>query len=139
MTKKGCLFCEAHLKNIFKNVKGEVLPYIKEITETDGAAIVRLQGDIDSLTLPTIMSNCCHAKQRQAINKNLILDLKDVTHIDSATLAAFVLLLNDIKEKGKQLGIINMPAMLQRYLDVSKLAQYFTVYENESVALSVLK
>ena len=84
-------------------------------------------------------TDCCSARDRAAVDKNILLDLKDVAHVDSATLASFVFLLNDIKEKGRQIGIIDPPVPFKNHLDLTKAGDQFRIFQDENAALGVLK
>ena len=125
------------IEDIFKNQNGKTLAYIKEITELDNLAIVRLKGSIDSHTIPIIKANLGSDVERY-LDKHILLDFKEVTRIDSATLASLIQLLNDLKVHNRKLGIINMILLLKNYLSIAKLESVVRVYKDEKVALKDL-
>ncbi|MCK5450984.1 MAG: STAS domain-containing protein [Candidatus Omnitrophica bacterium] len=125
------------IEDIFKNQDGTILAYIKEIKEIDDLAIVRLKGAIDSRTIPIIRANLGSDVEKY-LDKHILLDLKEVTRIDSATLASLIQLLGDLKVHNKKLGIINMTHFLKNYLSIAKLESVVCVYKDEKSAIKDL-
>lgn len=140
MKKTSYSIAENHLKNLFKNKNNKPLSYLKEIKLVNETVIIRFTGDIDAQTIPIIMANCGHSKCRiQAIDKNIILDFKDVRKVDSSTLAFLVHLLREHKEKNKKIVLINMSPLLEKYLVLAKLDSYIQTYNDEKSALAAFK
>lgn len=140
MKEIPCSIAESHLKNLFKNKNNKPLPYLKEIKLVNETVIIRFTGDIDTRTIPVIMDNCGHSKCRiQAIDKNIVLDFKDVRKVDSSTLAFLVHLLREHKEKKKKIVLINMSTLLKKYLVLAKLDSYIQTYNDEKSALAAFE
>ena len=124
-------------EDIFKNQNGKTLVYIKEIKEIDNLAIVRLRGAIDSRTIPIIRDNLGSDVERY-LDKHILLDLKEVILIDSATIAALIQLLSELKVHNRKLGIINMTLLFKNYLSIARLGSVVCVYKDEKSAVKDL-
>jgi len=123
--------------DIFKNKKGRTFNYVKELKETDELIMVRLKGVIDTYTLPIIKAE--HDSEiKENLDKHILLDFKDVTHVDSATLASLIQLLNELKMHNKKLGITNATFLLKNYLGITRLESMVHIYETEKAALKDL-
>jgi len=125
------------VEDIFKNQNGKTLEYIKEIKEIDDLAIVRLKGSIDSNTIPIIRTNLGSDVERY-LDKHILLDLKEVILIDSATIAALIQLLSELKVHNRKLGIINMTLLFKNYLSIARLGSVVCVYKDEKSAVKDL-
>ena len=123
--------------DIFRNEKGELLPSIKEIKRLNQTAIVRFQGVIDSSTIPIISKNI-KSEMKIHLDRNILLDFRAATHIDSSTLAYMISLLNQLKEKDRKLGLINVSSDMDAYLDIEKVRSLVHVFKNEKEALKSL-
>ena len=126
-----------NIEDIFKNKNGKYLSYVKEIKEIDGLVIIRLKGYIDTYTIPAIRTNFV-SKAKKYLDKNILLDFKEATHVDSTTLASLIQLLNELKKRNKKLGIANATPLLKKYLDINKLRSMIQIYKNEDAALKDL-
>jgi len=116
---------------------GEMFDYVKEVKEMDRLVIMRFHGEIDSLTIPVINENM-KKKRPEYDKKNALLDLKEITHIDSAALAMFVAMIKRRKELHTKVGLVNVPAFISNYLEVDGLKPIARIYENEEEALKDL-
>ena len=123
--------------DIFKDRNGNIFVYIKEIKEINDLAIVRLKGTIDSYTISTIRANLGR-KLEKYLDKDILLDFKEVTHIDSAILASLIQLLNELKRHNRKLGVTNTTPLLENYLNITKLESVVQIYKSEKVALDDL-
>lgn len=135
MKRHFCKITDRFFKRIFKNCDGRTLPYIKGVEVEGETAIIRLKGEINATTIPIIKDNCCNKKK---LDKNILLDYEEVTQIDSATLASLVLQLKELGEKHRKLAILNMPDMLQKFLDITNLDGLIATYRDEDEALNFL-
>jgi len=125
------------IQDVFKNKDGQTFHYVREIKEFDDLIIVRLQGAIDTYSIPLMTAEFEDHSYRPP-NKNILLDFKKVTHVDSATLASLIRLLNELKHEEKRLGIIHATRRLKNYFKISRLEFMFKIYESESAALQEL-
>ena len=126
------------IDNIFRHHDGTLFNYIKEIRTTEDVVIVRLKGKIDSDTIPIIMANRSEKYLAHVTENHILFDLKEVKHVDSATLASLILLLHDLKLHHKKLAFVNIPPRIRDYVDIVRLSYYVHEYENEEAALAAL-
>ncbi|OGW74624.1 MAG: hypothetical protein A2Z72_06150 [Omnitrophica bacterium RBG_13_46_9] len=113
--------------------KRRILPYIKEIKRMERLTIVRLRGSIDANSLPSVNGDL-----RRCLDRNIFLDFKEVTHVDSSTLATLVFLLNELRKQQNKLGIINANALVDNYLEIKKIKPLIQIYKSEEEALADL-
>ena len=125
------------IEDIFKNKNRKAFIYIKKIQETDDLVIIRLKGDIDSSSIPVLagFGKKNSGRTERYLNKHILLDFKEVTHIDSSTLASLVQLLHELKTRSRKLGVINMTLRLKNYLSIARLESVVCVYKNEKSAV----
>ena len=123
--------------DIFRDEKGKLLPSIKEIKRLKQTTIVRFQGMIDSSTILVISKNI-KSEMKIYLDRNILLDFKDATHIDSSTLAYMISLLNQLKKRDRKLGLINIHSEMDSYLDIANVKSLVHVYKNEKEALKSL-
>jgi len=124
--------------DIFKDKSGKLLPSIKEIKRLNGTIIVIFQGVIDSSTVPIIGTEITD-EMREYIDRNIILDFREVTHIDSSTLAYMVSLISQLKKQNKRLGLINtQDTTLESYLEIQGAGSNIHIYKNQKEALKDL-
>jgi anti-sigma B factor antagonist len=67
--------------------------------------------------------------------KNILLDLKDVSYIDSAGLGELVGGYATVTNAGGNIKLLNVQAKVQDLLQVTKLYTVFAAFDNESAAL----
>jgi len=122
------------ISDIFKDKKGRLLPCIKAIERVGRLTLIRLRGDIDFDTVREL-SNNVNDEMRGNFNRNIALDFKEVTNVDSSTLAYMISLLNKLQKKGNKLGVINASSQLDSYLTIARLGLIIHKYRNEEEAL----
>ena len=125
------------VRDIFKNKNGKIFNYIEEIKEIDILVIIKLKGSIDFHALPIIKANF-ENKIEKYLDKHILLDFKEVTHVDSTTLAALIQLLNELKKRNRKLGIVNITSILREYLKIANLESVVQVYKSQTEALDDL-
>jgi anti-anti-sigma factor len=127
------------LKNFLRFRRQESLPFLKEIETLKNLRIIRLQGAVDMTTLPNIERIKTRAKaQRGLMEKNILLDLRHVTHVDSSTIASLLVALSEIKKEKHTLALVNIPPTLKNILDIGEYRKLVPVYANEARARSAL-
>ena len=126
----------SNIEDILKNKNVKALTYIKKIQETDDLVIIRLKGAIDSDAVPFLsdFGKQNPGRTERYLNKHILVDFKEVTHIDSSTLASLIQLLKELKIREKKLGIINATLFLKNHLNIAKLESIVKLYRSEKVA-----
>lgn len=125
------------LADIFKDKEGELLPCVKEVKRIGQITIMRLQGSIDSATIPHLSENISD-DMRRYLDRDIILDFKDVSYVDTATLAYIIFLLDKLQKQRRKLGIINTTPLLESHFEIEKVGALVRVYKDEEEALKEL-
>lgn len=68
--------------------------------------------------------------------KRIILNMGNVSYIDSAGLGALVASFTSAKNQGASLKLVNLGSKFREVLQVTKLLTVFDVYENEQAAIA---
>ncbi|HXG92935.1 MAG TPA: STAS domain-containing protein [Blastocatellia bacterium] len=68
--------------------------------------------------------------------RKILLNLGDVTYIDSAGLGALISSYTTTKREGGQLKLVNLTKRIQDLLAITKLITVFDTYDNEKDALA---
>lgn len=102
--------------------------------QREGVTIVDLKGKI------TIGSGDVELRNAvlQAVNdgaKKVLINLSDVTTIDSSGVGELVSSFTAAKNRGAQLKLVNLPAKVQDVLTVTQLITVFDVYDTEDEAV----
>lgn len=66
----------------------------------------------------------------------ILLDLKDVTHIDSSGIGEMVGCYTTVARRGGAMKLLNLPPKINDILQVTQLITVFDVFDNEAEALS---
>jgi anti-sigma B factor antagonist len=67
--------------------------------------------------------------------KKILLNLGDVTYVDSAGLGALISSYTTTKREGAQLKLVNLTKRIQDLLAITKLITVFDTYDNEQEAI----
>jgi len=71
--------------------------------------------------------------------KKIVLNLQNVSYIDSAGLGTLVATFHSARSQGATLKLANLGAKFKEVLQVTKLMTVFDTYENEAMAVSSFK
>jgi len=124
-----------HTQDLIK--KQKELSYIKEIKIVNKILFVKLQGSIDSSTIPVIETRYSRGL-REGFDGHVILDFKKVEHIDSSTLAILILLFLELKTHNKKLAILSATTALKNYIQILELKPFVKLYDNKKDAMIAL-
>ena len=114
-------------------------PPILAVEELPDVRIVRFQGPIDITTVDKIrvfQNKIRSAKEFQ--HKHLLLDFKNVTHIDTAAIAGIIKTTSELKKDHHRLGVINLEEKFHNILEVLKVDEMVFIYPNENEAIKSL-
>ncbi|MGB2630572.1 MAG: STAS domain-containing protein [Candidatus Omnitrophota bacterium] len=126
------------IDHLVKGPNGRLYPHIKEVKEIPNLIVIRFKGNIDSGTLPILDENIDDILE-QYLDKNVLLDFADVTHVDTSTLASLVLLLDKLQKRQKRMGIINAQAVnLDDHMHIGKIESLVRTYDSEEKAIKDL-
>ncbi|MFZ0639943.1 MAG: STAS domain-containing protein [Candidatus Acidiferrales bacterium] len=72
-------------------------------------------------------------------HKNIVLNMSNVTYIDSAGLGTLVATFHSARSQGGTLKLCNLGSKFKEVLQVTKLMTVFDVYDNETLAVQSFK
>ncbi len=107
---------------------------IKGIRQQDGAAVVSLAGEVDLNHTPAVhrvLVDTCEAKPDR-----LIIDLQDVSYLDSSGLGTLVEVFRRVKGYGGQLVICGLNDRVRSVFEITKLDHFFAIRSNLAEALA---
>jgi anti-sigma B factor antagonist len=105
------------------------------VREVDGIGVVGLDGRV-------VLGDESNALREQvkkmlaAGKKKIVLNMDNVTYIDSAGLGALVAAHHSARTQGASLKLSNLGSKFQEILQVTKLLTVFEVYDSEAAAIS---
>lgn len=125
------------VEHFFRANDGSHFPYVKTMQETERLIMVHLRGPIDSSTLPIVFMDV-KSKLSRYLNKHILIDFKDVTHVDSATVANLIFLLKELQHRDRKLALTYVSSELEDYIVIEKVRSLIHIYENEEEAIRAL-
>lgn len=108
----------------------------REQLDTDGLHVVELSGEVDlhhSVELREILNR--HAEEQR---KALLVDLTEVTYIDSAGLATLIEYVQRMLAFGGKMALGGLSARVRTVFELARLDQVFSLYPTRAEAKAVL-
>ncbi len=112
--------------------KGEVMDI--HVIEENGIVIFSIKDDIDINTAPALKEALDSIVKEKAIK--VIINLTNVTYMDSAGLATFIDFLKHVKDYGGHIKLSNMSSKIKDLFEVTKLESLFDIYEDQQDAIT---
>ena len=105
------------------------------IRQIDSVTVVDLSGRI------TLGEGCTQLRelirdQLSKGNKNLLLNLADVTYIDSSGIGELVSAYTGVSKQGGSLKLLNLTKKVHDLLQITKLYTVFDIHDDEAAAIS---
>ena len=103
--------------------------------EVDGTSVIELEGRV----VLGEESNALREKVKSMLaagQKKIILNMDNVTYIDSAGLGALVAAHHSARTQGASLKLTNLGTKFKEILQVTKLLTVFDVYDSEAAAIA---
>lgn len=123
-------------KNISYLNPGAKERYIEEVKVEDTYVVVRLRGAIDATTIPIVRER--HNGHVAQLDKHIIVDFKNVEHMDCSTIASLMNLFAELKSHNKKLVIINATDQLIGYTEILRLKPAICIFSKEKEAITYL-
>lgn len=126
------------MTNPIDKLNSEDLPYLERVDELDHLRIVRLKGAMDQNVVPLLSERIAKNREREGIviDKNVLIDYKLVTHVDTAAIAFHLVRLKEYEAAGRSIGFINVSDQLKNLLDMFKQTNTFKIYSSEEEAVA---
>jgi len=122
--------------------KNNITPpvYLDTIEDKGEVFLVRLKGALDMDVLGGNREKMTAVIEAMNLyTKNVLVDFKNVTRTDSATVAALLGRFLDIKKTKKRIALFNIPDEFRKRIEILKVDHNFLIYDKESTALSELR
>ena len=104
-----------------------------EILKKDGTSILKITGDVDLYSSPQVRKQVLSLISKK--NKNLLVDLAEVTYMDSSGVATLVEALQLTKKSGGKLKLFSLGTTVKDVFELSRLDKVFDICDNEQQAL----
>ena len=104
-----------------------------EISEKQDSTVVAFTGEVDLESSPVareILLKCLESTSK------VIVDLSEVTYIDSSGVASLVEALQAAKKNGSQFALAAVSEPTRRVLELARLDKVFTLYDSVDEALN---
>jgi len=98
-----------------------------------GVAVIVLKGELDMAAAPTVRSYVDAA----ASGRGVVIDLADVTFVDSSMLKELLRAANELDRYGTRLVLAAVPPAVARLLDLTRTGALFTIVPDRVAAVRV--
>lgn len=102
----------------------------------NGVLVCYITGEIDINTSPQIKKT--FDKFIQAKKEKIVMNLKEVSYVDSSGLATMVEILKGLRTYGGKLKISNLSTKVRNLFEITKLEKLFDIVAEEKEALEAL-
>jgi anti-anti-sigma factor len=121
--------------------RDETAPFsIESVEDYPTIRIVRLRGAIDQATVTEIERfRKWVARHHGFKHKHILLDFKNVTHVDTAAVAQILQAVAELKAAHFRLVAVHLNDTVRGMFQVLKVEKWIALYENESDAVEDFK
>jgi anti-sigma B factor antagonist len=96
-----------------------------DINELSDKKIVTVSGEIDAYTAPKLREALVSLTDEQ--KPNIVVNLKNVSYMDSTGLGVFVGLLKGVRKEGGQLKLVELTDRLERLFSITGLSDIIDI------------
>lgn len=107
-----------------------------EVLKKGNVAILQISGDVDLYSSPRVREQIVNLIDKK--NPNLLVNLADVTYMDSSGVATLVEALQLTNKKGGKLKLYNLGNAIRDVFELSRLDKVFEICESEDQAIEGL-
>ena len=104
---------------------------VEPLAPAEGIALIVLRGELDMAATPSVRSHIDAA----ASGRGLVLDVSEVTFVDSSILKELLRAATELDRYGTRLVLAGVPVSVQRLLDLTRTAGLFTIAPDRDAAL----
>lgn len=104
-----------------------------EVDKRHNCSILKIKGDVDLYSSPQVRKEIIALVNRKSAN--LMVDLAQVTYMDSSGVATLVEALQLANKNGGKLRLFNLRQATRDVFELSRLDKVFEICENEQQAL----
>ena len=104
-----------------------------QVDQMGGCAVVRVGGEIDARTV-----HAFHVAATEAANlaSHVVIDLAQVTFVDSSGLGGLIAARNSARESGGSVSLSSPPPVVRKLLGSTRLQDVFAVYDSLPEAIN---
>ena len=125
---------------MFSDNEGAAPFSIEALEDYPTIRIVRLRGPIDQTTVSELERFRKWVGRHRGFKlKNVLLDFRSVTHVDTSAVAEIIQHVSELKTAHFKLGAINLNEEVQSMFQVLKVDTLVIFYKNESEAVEDFK
>lgn len=106
--------------------------------QDDGVTIVDVSGQITLGEEGILLRNTIRELLDEG-RKNILLNLGDVTYIDSSGLGELITAFTSVRNRGGELKLLNLTKRIHDLLQITKLYTVFDVKDDEAAAVGAFK
>jgi anti-sigma B factor antagonist len=96
--------------------------------------VLALQGEIDLHVSPSVTASLNEMIDKKP--EHLVVDLSDVSYIDSAGLAALIEAMQKVETYGGKFALAGLQETVRSIFEISRLDQVFKIFPNADAALA---
>ena len=104
------------------------------MSESEPRNVLPLQGEIDLNVSPQIATTFTELAQAKV--PRVVVDLTNVTYIDSSGLAVLIVGMQQVKEYGGKFALVGLQHDVRSIFETAQLDQFFSTYPHVDDALS---
>lgn len=104
-----------------------------EASVKNNVPVLKIKGDVDLYSSPQVRKKILTLLSKAS--KNLIVDLKEVTYMDSSGVATLVEALQLTNRKNGKLRLCNLGPTICDVFELSRLDKVFDIFQDEETAL----
>jgi anti-anti-sigma factor len=112
-------------------------PFSATVRHENGGAVIDLVGDIDRNANEHLAAAYQEAIAQHSVEEPVVLNFRDVDYINSTGIAVIVTLLAKARAEGRSLRGWGLSHHYQEIFQITRLADFMTIYETEPQALSI--
>jgi anti-anti-sigma factor len=112
-------------------------PFSATVRHEDGGSVIDLVGDIDRNAGDPLTAAYQEAVAGRDQGSPVVLSFRDVDYINSTGIAVIVTLLAKARAEGRSLRAWGLSPHYQEIFQITRLADFMTLYETEPQALAV--
>lgn len=106
---------------------------VRDIRYTSGAAVIKLAGEVDMSHSPSVHQTLVEVLENRPAR--LIIDLTEVTYMDSSGVGTLVDALRRVRVSGGKLCLVAVAPRVLSVLQITKLDQFFEMHQTLEEAL----
>jgi anti-sigma B factor antagonist len=106
--------------------------------QVDGVTILDLSGRITLGEGSVTLRDAIHDAIAKG-SKHIVLNLGDISYIDSSGIGELVSAFTSVKNSGGELKLLNLTKKVHDLLQITKLYTVFDIWDNEASAVSAFK